>query len=473
MTRDKKPDFPTKQLAILLACRLVEPLAVASVVPYLLFMVQHVGDKSLREDDAEATRIVTLLFAAYAGAQFITNMFWGRISDLVGRRPVMLLGLASTFVGTFGFGFSQSIPAMFFFRIVPGLLSGNVVIVRTIIGEITRGRENKATAFAWNQTAFQIGYVVGPIFGGYLSQPCNKFPYICEEQRFPFLRAFPFALPNLVISMLSALSLIGGYLFIEESLDTEPRLTTTNISSERSPLLPSTSSEEVVAKEKNPPWTDILTAPVFHIVLCYLLMDLHTICFDQIFPVFLATRSAPSHPPFQLNGGLELSAVTVANFVSGAGILSILLMLTVFPRLSAHIGSLAGLRLSLLLFPLTYFALPYLALLPLSPSWARTLGVAVVVCAKTLAAVFAFNESAVLLHVCAPGARTLGLVNGVALTASAGGRAVGPAVMGLFIELGHAIDCGALGWFFLALVAAAGAVQAFWVVDDAGEEDED
>lgn len=168
----RRADFPTKQLAILceyrltgfplfylrhrnrlvsswlttsitVACRLVEPLAVTSMVPYLLFMVQHVGGKRLRDDDAEATRMVTLLLAAYSGAQFATNMLWGRMSDSVGRRPVMLFGLASVLVGTIGFGFSNSISAMFVFRIIPGFLSGNTVIVRTIIGEITRGRDHK------------------------------------------------------------------------------------------------------------------------------------------------------------------------------------------------------------------------------------------------------------------------------------------------------------------------------------------
>ena len=45
-------------------------------------------------------------------------------------------------------------------------------------------------------------------------------------------------------------------------------------------------------------------------------MALHTICFDQIFTVFLATRPFPSTPPLNLNGGLGLSSATVASFIS-------------------------------------------------------------------------------------------------------------------------------------------------------------
>ncbi|XXG99646.1 hypothetical protein Hte_005987 [Hypoxylon texense] len=259
-------------------------------------MVQHVGGETLRNDDAEATRIVTLLFAAYAGAQFATNMFW-----------VPFWSLASILTHKY-----------------PKCLDGK-------------------------------------------SKPAAK-PATADEQ---------------------------------------------------SPLLASAPSEATAVKETGPAWTDILTAPVIQIVLSYLFMALHTICFDRILPVLLVSRPAPLAPAIP-------------------------------PQ---------RIRLSLLLYPLTHFTPPYPALPTASSSlsWVRTLGVAAVMCAKNLATVFSFNESAILLNVYAPpGARTPGLVNGVAQTAAVGAR------MGF-----------ALGWFFLGLIAVAGAVQGFWVVDNASDEDED
>ena len=95
--------------------------------------------------DADATRYVTIIYSAYAFAQFATNILWGRLSDLIGRRPVMLLGLVSVLIGTVGLGFSQSIASILVFRMIPGLLSGNVVITRTMIGDMVHGRENKCT----------------------------------------------------------------------------------------------------------------------------------------------------------------------------------------------------------------------------------------------------------------------------------------------------------------------------------------
>ena len=122
------------------ACYLVEPLAMTSIVPYAFSMVKSIKPTA---SDAEIARTLTLIFSSYSFAQFGTNLLWGRISDRIGRRPVILLGLASTCLNMLGFAFSRSIAAMFAFRILAGLLSGNIVIIRTVIGEIVRGRENK------------------------------------------------------------------------------------------------------------------------------------------------------------------------------------------------------------------------------------------------------------------------------------------------------------------------------------------
>lgn len=123
-----------------MAVRLVEPLAVNSIVPYLFPMVRFLSPEL---SDVEATKRVTLLYSVYAFAQFGTNILWGRLSDRIGRRPTILFGLVGVFIGTFGFALSTSVSALFVFRLAAGLLSGNVVITRAIIGDMIRDRENK------------------------------------------------------------------------------------------------------------------------------------------------------------------------------------------------------------------------------------------------------------------------------------------------------------------------------------------
>lgn len=225
----------------------------------------------------------------------------------------------------------------------------------------------------------------------------------------------------------------------------------------------------------HPKLSVLLSPQVRHIVISYACLAMHSFCFDQVFPVFLSTGpDTRSTLPFALRGGLGYTSPVVANVISASGLLSITFMVLLFSPVDKYFGTLLCLRWSLLLFPLVYLLLPYLVILPEAPVWVRLAGVATILAIKTLVAVFAFNDNAVLLTVAAPSPGSLGLVNGIAQTAAAGARAAGPAIMGIVIGWGDRLGSNALGWWFLAVVAAAGAVQAFWVTDEEeGEEMEE
>ncbi|EEU41255.1 uncharacterized protein NECHADRAFT_83480 [Fusarium vanettenii 77-13-4] len=421
-----------------------------------------VKDMKPTANDNEVAQILTLIFSAYSFAQFATNLLWGRVSDSIGRRPVVLIGLASTCVSMLGLGLSRSIPAMFVFRVMAGSLSGNIVIVRTVIGEIVHGRENKARAFVWNQTVYQVGSVLGPLVGGYLAQPCRQFPEMCDANS--LLYTYPFALPNLALSAMAALSFAVAFFLVEESLEKpDDRKIMGGEDDESTALL---SAHE---PPRSPSFRDAISSKVIHVVLSYALMALHTICFDQIFPVFMVTSRAASHPPFYLDGGLGFESSLAASLISAAGIVFVCLMITVFPVVDRWLGSLLCLQGSVMIYPITYLLLPYLSVLPASPAWIPITGASTILLAKAVAAVFSFNENSVLLSMASPSRNTLGIVNGIGQTAAAGARALGPAAMGIFIGLGDRVGSGALGWWFLAAVAAVGALQGLWVVDEPDE----
>ena len=219
----------------------------------------------------------------------------------------------------------------------------------------------------------------------------------------------------------------------------------------------------------------IFSSKVIHVSLSYAFMALHTICFDQILPVFLASQPTQNQDQLKASlvdflihpkGGLGYSSSSVATFISMSGLLSVVLMVSIFPTVDAFFGSLTCLRASLLVYPLVYVMIPYLVFLPIAPAWVRLAGVALVFALKTLAAVFSFNDNAILLNVAAPSPHALGLVNGMAQTAANGARALGPAAMGYFIGLGAKVDSNAFGWWFLAVVGVTGAVQGFYVSDE-------
>lgn len=75
-----------------------------------------------------------MLQAGFTGAQFCTAIMWGRLADSerMGRKKVILVGLLGTAVGAVGFGFSGSFKIALCWRVVGGMLNGNIGVMRTV-----------------------------------------------------------------------------------------------------------------------------------------------------------------------------------------------------------------------------------------------------------------------------------------------------------------------------------------------------
>lgn len=84
--------------------------------------------------DASVSRQAGLLNASFMGAQFLTAMIWGRVADSrrVGRKAVLLVGLLGTSLSCLGFGFSTAFWQALLFRIMGGVTSGNIGVMRTM-----------------------------------------------------------------------------------------------------------------------------------------------------------------------------------------------------------------------------------------------------------------------------------------------------------------------------------------------------
>lgn len=65
----------------------------------------------------------------FAFSQLLTIILWGKLSDQIGRKPVLLLGLAGTVLSTIMFGFSQSFNQMIAARAIGGLLNGKTILL--------------------------------------------------------------------------------------------------------------------------------------------------------------------------------------------------------------------------------------------------------------------------------------------------------------------------------------------------------
>ncbi len=118
---------------------------------------------------------VTLLGASFSLMQFIFGSFWGRLSDRIGRRPVMLLSIGCSSLGYLIFGLSDSLTILFLARMLAGFGSANIGTAQAIIADSTPP-ESRAKGMGIIGAAFGLGFILGPALGGFFGQITLSLP---------------------------------------------------------------------------------------------------------------------------------------------------------------------------------------------------------------------------------------------------------------------------------------------------------
>ncbi|KAF2646844.1 MFS general substrate transporter [Massarina eburnea CBS 473.64] len=206
----KDAPFPTRQLIIIGICRFSEPLAFNSILAYSYVMVKDLG---IAEDNAAFYS--GLLLSAYAIAEAMTALGWGAISDVYGRKPVALIGLAGVAMSSVVFGCAQSYWVALLARFVGGALNGNVAIMQTMVAEMVKNPEHEPRAYATQPFVWTLGGIIGSAMGGFLAQPARFYPHLFSQTG--IFGQYPYLLPNLVAACGIVLAIIQGILFLEET----------------------------------------------------------------------------------------------------------------------------------------------------------------------------------------------------------------------------------------------------------------
>jgi DHA1 family tetracycline resistance protein-like MFS transporter len=107
---------------------------------------------------------VAMLFAIYSGCQFLTAPLWGRLSDRVGRKPVLLLCFAGTAVSYVWYAFAGSLTDMYLSRALAGAMAAWLVAGQAWVADTT-APERRARGMGLLGAAFGIGFVIGPTIG--------------------------------------------------------------------------------------------------------------------------------------------------------------------------------------------------------------------------------------------------------------------------------------------------------------------
>lgn len=206
--------MPTRQIVVLMITRLAEPISYTVIFPFINQMVEELG---ITDNSDKVGFYSGLVESVFAFVQFFTVYHWATLSDRIGRKPVILLGLSGVCISISLFGLAENFWTMIIFRSLAGALNGNVAVVKAAIGDIT-DETNSTEAFALFGLTWTIGGIIGNTLGGTLSHPYERFPGVFGN--FDILRRHPYLLPCVTSGFITFLGIVFAQIYYEESLPT-------------------------------------------------------------------------------------------------------------------------------------------------------------------------------------------------------------------------------------------------------------
>ncbi len=147
-----------RRLAVLMAVAFVDMMGLMIIWPLLpLYAVNLHATPTL----------VGLLAGSFPIAQLASSPVWGYVSDRHGRRPALLVGLASSAFAYVVFGFTHTLWLLFLSRFVQGLGGGTTGVVQAYVADSMPPAE-RAKALGWLSAATSAGVIIGPAIGSFM-----------------------------------------------------------------------------------------------------------------------------------------------------------------------------------------------------------------------------------------------------------------------------------------------------------------
>jgi MFS family permease len=182
-------------LIILFVTIFIDLLGFGIVLPLLPVYITHYGGKPW---------VGGALLACFSVMQFIFSPIWGRVSDLHGRRPMILLSLIGSAISFFFFGAAPNLLVLFVARIAAGILSAaSLPTAQAYIADVTPP-EKRAGGMAVIGAAFGLGFAFGPVVGGFMSQH-------------PLFGIAPLAMPAFFAATLCVLNFTWAFFMLPET----------------------------------------------------------------------------------------------------------------------------------------------------------------------------------------------------------------------------------------------------------------
>ncbi|KAI0282204.1 MFS general substrate transporter [Russula aff. rugulosa BPL654] len=386
--RPSSTPLPTAQLVCLCIIRLVDPIAFTQIFPYVNEMMAHLH---LTNDPSRVGFYSGLAESVFSICSLFSIYQWARLSDVIGRRPVIFIGILGASLATVLFGLQRSLPGILLVRCI-----GNTAVIHSVLGEITDST-NRAIAFPVFALAWPFGSIIGPLIGGTFSSPANRFPNLFNHD---FFRSYPYFLPGFMASVICLTGAIFGYVFLEETLPSKRRGYLKSITEDHQ-------------EQKSAPYTFrmLISVPIIRaLCLSGAGLSFTYTAFDVLFVLFC-------YSPIE-SGGLALSASEIGFWLAIAGFISCVIQLFVTPILLTRCDHVRVYNRCISLWPYCFLALPLLNMvarvgLPNMDHQAIVwCGIAALLALSRLGCL-AFALSMILVNENAPTPDSLGATNGL------------------------------------------------------------
>ncbi|CAE6442044.1 unnamed protein product [Rhizoctonia solani] len=311
--------LPMRQLSILLLMQLSEPIAYSVIYPFVARLVNETGITG--GDGSKIGYYTGMIESIFFLTESVFTLQYGRISDRIGRRPVLMFGLFGQALSIFLFGLSKQFWQLILSRSLSGALNANMGVAKSMVVELT-DETNQAQAFAFTPMVWSIGSTFGPFLGGTLSHPAKHLPSLFDT---PFWNEYPYFLPCLTAAVYASCVFVVGALFLKETHNVYVENRTN-----------STLEHGDAPSRPSPPkrWTSIrsiLTRRTRIAIINYACLAFSDIAYLSLLPVVFAVSVK--------DGGLDFSSRTIGFILGLQGIVTGLFQVLFFAPLHRRFGN--------------------------------------------------------------------------------------------------------------------------------------
>lgn len=209
MTMAAPKEFSGRMAFAMISAVFVVAAGYGILLPIMPSIIANLADSS-----ADVAGHTGLVLALYLLSLAIFAPIWGRISDRIGRRPVLLIGLAGLGASELILSSPSSLESLYGERFLSGMFAAGIVpVALAVMGETAATEQQRAQRISWISMASVAGFLLGPMFGGSVSH------FLDEPMSFAGGSEAKFTFSFLTMAGLSLITAVCVYLFVPDRND--------------------------------------------------------------------------------------------------------------------------------------------------------------------------------------------------------------------------------------------------------------